>query len=169
MMACHFNNIFSMKNFRNMKTTLEFRIQNLLEIQGGTVSGPMSPMLFAKEMSAHTETKFNRLARVWFDDEKIFQRREDGGFTGFDTLIIGQQYSNDLRLELWVDEGVGGMPVAIVFQSVKEINISPIYHQAKYARKLSKDQIKEIFEYVFNNPQLLAIPEEIEEASDKDK
>jgi hypothetical protein len=126
----------------------------------------MSPMLCAQEMSTHMGTKFNRLARIWFDDEGIFQRREDGGFTGFDTLIIGQQYKNDLRLELWIDEGVRGIPVAMAFQSKGAVIINPIYHQTKYARKLSKDEIKEIFDYLFNNTQLLAIPEEIQKASD---
>lgn len=142
-----------------MKPALGFRIQNLLESKGDKVSAPMSPMLFAQEMAEQTKTKFNRLARVWFDDERIFQRREAGGFTGFDTLIIGQQYNNDLKLSLWVDEGVSGLPIAMAFQSDREVHLTPIYNRVKYARKLSEDEIKEIFELLFNNPQLLEITE----------
>lgn len=118
----------------------------------------MSPFLFAKDMAKQTEFKYNRLARVWFEDERIFQIYENGeGLTGHDTLIIGCQYSNDLWLSLWVDSGVGGMPVAMGFQSDREITVTPIYEQAEYARKLTLQEIQEVFDYVFANPREMAI------------
>lgn len=148
-----------------MSTTLEFRIQNLLEKKDGKISAPMSPMLFVQEVTKLIGEKFNRLARVWFEDETIHQRKEDGGYTGHDILIIGAQYSDDLKLTLWVDEGMGGVPVAMEFQSDGELIITPIYHNTQYHRKLSNEQIKEIFNHLFENPQLLKIKEKTDPAS----
>jgi hypothetical protein len=127
----------------------------------------MSPTLFAQEMTEHAKEDFNRLARVWFDDETILQRREADGYTGHDTLIIGMQYANDLKLTLWIDEGVRGTPVAMAFQSDRKIIITPIYKKAKYYRKLSPEQIKLIFDEVFNNPQLIEVKQEADDRSNE--
>jgi len=83
-----------------MIDSFSFTIQSLLERKAGKVTGPMSPVLFAKEMASQMETKYNRLARVWFDDEHIFQEFEDSGLTGYDSLLLGCQYKNDLQLSL---------------------------------------------------------------------
>jgi len=60
-----------------MEKKLKFSIQTLLSEKDGKVSAPMSPMLFAEEMSKKTGLKFNRLTRVWFEDEAINQIKED--------------------------------------------------------------------------------------------
>jgi hypothetical protein len=138
-----------------MKNQFQFKIQNLLSIKGHTVSGPMSPLLFAQEVTTKLVKRLNMLARIWFNDEAIHQYREDGGFTGHDTLVIGTVLSNDLQLSLWVDEGVRGVPVAMAFGSDREITITPAYHKNNYHQNLSPQQIKEIFEYLFDNIHLL--------------
>ena len=153
-----------------MKQTIKFSIQNLLSQKDqGTVCGPMSPMLFANEVALQQEFKFNRLARVRFEDERINQRREDGGYTGNDTLIIGCQYANDLWLSLWVDSGTGGTPVAMCYQSDKETVCIPVYDKTRYAVKLSHEQICEIFNYVFSNPETIAIKKEQELFNDENR
>jgi len=139
---------------------LKFIIQSLLSEKDGNVSGPMSPMLFAKEMALSADFKFNRLARVWFDDDRINQKREDGGLTGHDTLIIGTVYKNDVWLSLWVDSGVGGMPIAMVYQSDNEVEITPVYLQEKFARNLSASEIGEVFNFVFNDINRINIKQE---------
>jgi hypothetical protein len=143
-----------------MKTVLKFHVQSLLSEKEGNVSGPMSPMLFAKEMALSADFKFNRLARVWFDDDHINQKREDGGLTGHDTLIIGTVYKNDVWLSLWVDLGVGGMPIAMVYQSDNEVEVTPVYLQEKYARNLSASEVGEIFDFVFNDINQINIKQE---------
>lgn len=143
-----------------MTAKFEYKIQTLLSHRGDHISGPMSPMLFAQEMTEHTKEKFNRLARVWFEDETIMQRREGEGFTGHDILIIGMQYANDLKLTLWIDEGVRGTPVAMAFQTNRKIIITTIYKKARYHRKLSPEEIKLIFDEVFDNPQLIEVKDE---------
>ena len=144
--------------------TRAFRIQNLLTRKDGKISAPMSPMLFANEVMAQAEMKFNRLARVWFEDETILQQKEDGGLTGFDTLIVAKVYEDDLFLSLWVDMGVSGLPVAIAFQSDfkvdNKVDISSPYTAARFARKLSEKEITEIFTYIIENPHVLDIEEE---------
>jgi len=138
-----------------MTTQFQFKIQNLLSIKDNILSGPMSPFLFAQEMAKSEGENFNRLARLCCQDETVHQYRENGGFTGHDTLIIGTQYQNDLFLSLWIDEGVKGVPVAMAFQSHRDILITPIYYQKKYYRKLTEEQIQQIFDFLFDNPHLI--------------
>ena len=143
-----------------METKLKFRIQSLLSKKGGHISGPMSPMLFAKEMAQSVGFKYNRLARVWCDDERINQKYEDGGLTGHDTLIIGAIYENDVWLSLWVDTGTGGMPVSMAYQSDKDIEFTPVYKKERYAKRLSEADVKKIFDGIFSDPTQLNIKEE---------
>lgn len=150
-----------------MENQLKFRIQKLLSRKGDTISAPMSPLHFAKEMARQNQVKFNRLVRVWFDDETIHQRREDSGHTGHDTLIIAAQYLNDLYLSMWVDEGEYGIPVAMTFQSDRELIITTAYKEAQFTRKLSVQEIQEIFKYIFGNPSALDIKDEADSTDDK--
>jgi hypothetical protein len=113
-------------------------------------------------MAERGQFKFNRLARVCFDDGRIFQCREDGGYTGHDTLIIGCQHSNDLWLSLWVDSGTSGIPVAMCYRSYRETVCTPIYSKISFALKLNKEQIGEIFSHIFNNTEIIAIKKEQE-------
>lgn len=141
-----------------MEPSLKFSIQNLLSRnKEGKISAPMSPMLFAKEMAEQVPFKFNCLARVWFEDERMHQHREDGGYTGYDTLIIGCRYSNDLWLSIWVDCGVYGIPVAMRFQSDKNADVKSLYLKTSFAAKLNEQQINEIFDHIFSNPQTIDI------------
>jgi hypothetical protein len=142
------------------KEQFTFSIQSLLSQKGGRVSGPMSPTLFAKEMARSVGFTYNRLARVWFADERINQCREDGGLTGHDNLIIATVYSNDLWLSLWVDSGMGGTPVAMAYRSDGEVEMTPVYEKAGYARKLSKGEVQQIFRSIFNDPTPINIKPE---------
>lgn len=140
--------------------TFKFTIHSLLYKSGDHVTGAMSPVLFAKEMAKSLEMKYNRLARIWFNDEKIHQQYEDGGLTGHDTLIIACKYSNDFFVSIWVDEGLGGMPVASALESDREITLTQPYENATYARKLTPAEIRAIMEHVFDHPDEIAIIEE---------
>jgi len=136
----------------------EFSIQSLLSKKNGRISGPMSPTLFAKEMAEKSGFKYNRLARLWFADERINQCHEEGGLTGHDTLLIGVQYSDDLLLTLWVDSGVGGVPVAMAFRSDDgEVAMTEAYAGQQYARKLSLNEVKQIFKSIFDDPTQIQI------------
>ena len=141
-----------------METNFKYRIQSLLyEDKAGTVTGAMSPLLFAQEMAKQMEMKFNRLARIWMDDEEINQIYEGDGLTGHDTLIIGIKYKDGLWLSIWVDSGIGGVPVAMAYQSDKQIILTPIYQRTEYAKKLTVENILEVFEYIYAHPESIAI------------
>jgi hypothetical protein len=103
------------------------------------------------------EMKFNRLARIGLDDPEINQVYEADGLTGHDTLLIGCKYKDDLWLSIWVDTGVNRVPVAMAYQSQKEITICPIYKRTVYAKKLSVENIRQIFESIYANPEVIAI------------
>lgn len=169
-MAYSTNNIISNNNpgaqpdnkGRNfyMNIPFEFTIQNLLSRQAdGTVIGPMSPMLFAKEMSILTGTKFNRLARIRISDERILQIRENDELTGYDHLLIGRQYDNDLFLSIWVDMGTSGLPVAMRYQSDAACIVTPIYKATNFLFEPAEEEFEAVFNYVFANPGCIAIPE----------
>ncbi|WP_157544047.1 hypothetical protein [Mucilaginibacter paludis] len=117
----------------------------------------MSPMEFAKEIALQVGFKFNRLARLWFADERINQCREDGGLTGHDTLIIGTVYKNDIWLSLWVDTGVGGVAVAMAYCSDGSIDFTDLYREQRYVCKLSQKQVTDIFQSIFNDPTQINI------------
>ncbi len=136
----------------------EYSIQSLLTEKDGRISGPMSPTLFAKEMAERSGFKYNRLARLWFADERINQCYEDGGLTGHDTLLIGVLYSDDLLLTLWVDSGTGGTPIAMAFRSDGgEVQMTEAYAGQNYVRKLVKTEFMEIFRAVFADPAVINI------------
>jgi len=139
------------------KEQFSFSIQSLLTEKDGTLRGPMSPMLFAGEMGEQVGFTFNRLARVWFADERINQCREDGGLTGHDTLLIGTEYKNDLWLSLWVDSGVGGTAIAMCYRSDGEVQVTEVYGQARYARKLSTAEVRQVFQSVFDDPTQIKV------------
>ncbi|QEM07883.1 hypothetical protein DIU31_031890 [Mucilaginibacter rubeus] len=139
------------------KQQFTYSIQSLLEKKEGSISGPMSPMEFAKEVAQQVGFKFNRLARLWFADERINQRHEDGGLTGHDTLIIGTVYTNDIWLSLWVDSGVGAVAIAMAYRSDGSIDFTDLYRQQHYVCKLSRQQVKDIFQSVFDDPTQINI------------
>lgn len=134
-----------------------YSIQSLLEQKNGSISGPMSPMEFAKEVALNVGFKFNRLARLWFADERINQRHEDGGLTGHDTLLIGAVYTNDIWLSLWVDSGVGAVAIAMAYRSDGSIDFTDLYRQQHYVCKLTQQQVKDIFQSVFDDPTQINI------------
>jgi len=144
-----------------MKEPIKFKVQPLLSRKNGKIFGPMSPMCFANEMAEAADVKFNRLGRIWFDDERINQRREDGGLTGFDTLVIGTVYENDIWLSLWVDLGVGGLAIAMAYRSDNgEVTMTPAYRSEAFAVKISEEDAGVIFSFIFQHMEMISIKEE---------
>jgi hypothetical protein len=140
-----------------MEATFKFSIQNLLMKWNGKMTGPITAILFAEEVASNIDIEYHYLALIEFEDKQINQIRESDRLTGHDTLIIGCRYTNDLWLSIWVDEGYVGRPIAMRYQSNKEPTVMELYEDADYVKKLDRMQIQQIFDYVFDNPQLLAI------------
>ncbi|WCT13294.1 hypothetical protein [Mucilaginibacter jinjuensis] len=140
-----------------MEKRFTYSIQPLLSQKEGSISGPMSPMEFAKKVALNVGFKFNRLARLWFADERINQSHEDGGLTGHDTLIIGAVYTNDIWLSLWVESGVRAVAIAMAYRSDGSIDFTDLYRQQHYVCKLKEQHVKDIFQSVFDDPTQINI------------
>jgi hypothetical protein len=131
---------------------MTFRIESLLEYSvGGKRSGPMSPVLFAKEMQKQTGVYLHELLRVHLDNQEINNWYEAPGkreLTGSDTLVIVTRCRNCRQFAMYVDLGHCGVPVAIWFSNddVQDITTTPIYDQHHFEKKLSKDDLIAIFQ-----------------------
>jgi hypothetical protein len=55
--------------------------------------------------------------------------------------------------------GVRGLPVAMVYQSDRNLIISPQYHEARFAKKIDQRGIETLFEFVFAHPEVLSVHE----------
>jgi hypothetical protein len=73
---------------------------------------------------------------------------------------MAAQYQNDLMLTIWVDTGLGGVPIAMGYQSDREVLMTATYEKETYVRKLTKGEITAIFELVYANPSLIAVRQE---------
>lgn len=137
---------------------LTYTIYGLLYKDNDKIGGAMSPVCFANEMAKGLEFKYNRLGRVTFNDEEVHNIYERGeGLTGYDTLIIATVHKNDIEVRLFVDMGCNGLPIAMMFKTDTEPTITPIYQKREFARKLTDDEIKELFKHIFDNFHLLDI------------
>jgi hypothetical protein len=143
-----------------MQNQLVFSIESLLARKNGHIDGPKSRTQFAVEMSAESGDHFNRIARISFEDEAILQCVKDSGCTGHDLLILGEESEDDLMVTLWVDLGSGGLPIAMALQSDRVLTITPIYERHNFARRLTRPEIEQVFDHVFDHPELLAIKDE---------
>lgn len=150
-----------------IKESFKFTIDTLLHRNSqGKIVGPFGPVEFMKAMGKQLDQKLNRLWRVNFEDQEIFNIYEDGhrldklGLTGHDTVILGTKFTNDLMLCLWVDMGVEGMPVAMAYDSDRDVVFTPRYEGYKdFEKKLTKEQVTAIFKYIFDHPECQVVPQ----------
>ncbi|MCF3109585.1 hypothetical protein LL912_12460 [Niabella sp. CC-SYL272] len=136
--------------------SLQFQVHSLLKYEDECVTGPMAPMLFASETMDQLGLSYNRLARIWFEDENIFQKYEGESLTSHDILVIGKQFRSGLWISLWIDEGVQGIPVATAFKG-EAVAVSDRYLEMDYARTLTVTEIETIFAHIFENTDELDI------------
>ena len=141
-----------------MKKQFTFRIESLQSQKQDAGTSPKSMVSFAQAImiAEQNNRNSNRLAKVCFDDETIHQS-EGNGETANDTLIIATGYTDELCLSLWVDKAGLGIPVALCFRSDREVVVTSVYKEALYIRKLSEDELLQIFIYIFDNPTVLNI------------
>jgi hypothetical protein len=143
---------------------MEYTFQKLLEKKDGKVSGPMSPVLFMKEMRKQIGDPYNRLVRVHLNDSHIHNwnegKRTEPEWTGCDTLLLAIETTKGVEMiAMWVDEGTGGCPVAMYLTKEDDLTITPIYDKnTKYAVKLTFTEIKEIMKAAFEQKEF-EIPE----------
>ena len=136
---------------------------SLLEKKGNQITGAMSPMLIAQEISKHFKLKIHGLARINFDNQETWQKYEKGeGLTGYDHLAMLTRWKNNKSICIFIDIGIGALPVALKFkdESKNKLIISQVYKNEQFADTLNEDQIKNLLTYLFENEtEVFEIPE----------
>jgi len=133
------------------------KLQNLLYKKRGKIIGAMSPVLFAKEVCEKMGEKFHGLCRVVFDDDLVHNSLRKR--TYYDTLVMLERFKNDNKLAMWIDTGTAGIPVAMMLESNRELIVTPAYRNNKRIKQLSDDEIREIFNKIFDDMSVI-IPQE---------
>jgi hypothetical protein len=129
----------------------------LLHEKDGEVRGPMSPVLFAREMADHMEEPMHGLARVLFDDvetHQVYEGKGKTGLTGYDTVLVQTRYANCEVLQMYTEYSNGGIPVAVAHsdeleQGEQAVTVTPLYQTAPMEKKLTKAQILAIFKAAY--------------------
>ena len=137
---------------------MKFELINLLAESNGRLSGPLSPVAFAQEMTDALGDRLHGLCRVRFDDECIHNSKNES--TYYDTLVIYEHTGKIDKLTMWIDTGTSGIPVALMWNGDDELIVTPAYRNDDAINKLSDEHIKEIFKTIFNNIGLIK-PERI--------
>ena len=138
--------------FNNKQGEFKLRVQNLLKIDDEKVSGAMSPVLFAQEACKQLDIRLSGLARVWFDNERTHQAIDEN--TGYDTLVIMENYENARCLFMFIDGGSSGVPVGMMFND-SDLVLTPIYKNHKNLVKPDPSEIKKVFQYIFDHPETI--------------
>jgi hypothetical protein len=100
---------------------------------------------------------YNRLATIQFEDPDILQRKIDTGYTAYRHVIYGEVAEDDSMLSLWIVRENIGLLVAIQYLSEREggLELSKSYEEFTCERKLTKQDISDIFARIFDKPSLI--------------
>ena len=143
---------------------MEYRINRLLLRDGDDIKCYLGPHEAMKLLAKEFGMRFNRLARIVFDDDEIHNYYEGGhrkGLTCMDTLMAGCVYTDgSMLLCMVVDMGCEQLPVGMMFSTDDKPTVTPIYlDDARFQKKLSKEEVHEMFKRIFDDPSLIDIIE----------
>ncbi|MDV4043687.1 hypothetical protein CMT37_12770 [Elizabethkingia anophelis] len=136
-----------------MKNKISFSIEPLL-FDTENPKGAIELVLFANKMAEHENMPYcNRLVKLIFTDPKI--NKAPGAVPLDETLIIGYEDWNHCALHLCVKSGRSTCKIATGNFPDREINIYDDYRRAIILCKLSDKDIKEIFNYMWDNMNMI--------------
>lgn len=137
-----------------MKNKISFSIETLL-FGIENPKGAIQHVFFAKMMAENEGMPYcNRLAKLTFTDPAI-NKALPGAVPLDETLILGYEGLNDSILHLCIRSGRSACKIATGSFSNREINIYDDYRHAIILHKLSDKDIKEMFNYVWDNMELI--------------
>jgi hypothetical protein len=89
-----------------------YKFSLITEFANGGITGPMSPVLFAREVAKIYELPLIAVYYIDFTEhqERMYQRKEADGWTGCGQLLI----CFPCAAVFFVDEGVSGLPIASI-------------------------------------------------------
>ena len=121
------------------------KLQNLCTISDDTLSGPMSPMLLMQEMANQLEDSYRGICRVHWDDDRSMQLVDED--SGLDTVVYLSGSDESPRLSMFVDTGIGAIPVAICFVGDETI-FTPVYKEDTSLVHPPRSEILDIFQAI---------------------
>ncbi|WP_026769744.1 hypothetical protein [Asinibacterium sp. OR53] len=137
-----------------MKNKISYSIETLL-FGIENPKGAIEQVLFANKMAEHEGMPHcNRLAKLTFTDLTV-NRALPGAVPLDETLILGYEGWSDSTLHLCIRSGRSACKIATGSFPNREIEIYDDYRHAILLRKLSDKDIKEIFNHVWDNMELI--------------
>lgn len=126
-------------------STKEYRLSSLLQQEGDTIKGPMSPMYDKKALDKQEGHISNMMLRVHFDNEHMLQVAECGcEWTGMDILVLGwlnskgsgyvAMYSGTVDMKI--------MPIGMLMSNDDDENNEPIITTI-YRKRLASATVRE--------------------------
>lgn len=137
-----------------MKTILKFTIESLL-FGIENPKGNIEQVLFAKKMADKEGLPdCNRLAKLSFEDGTV--NKELAGAVPFDeTLVLGYEGWNEIIFNLCIRSGRSAIRIATGSFPSGEIVMHEDYRNAILLNKLTEEQIKEVFDLIWKNMDLI--------------
>lgn len=137
-----------------MKTTLKFTIESLL-LGIENPKGNIEQVLFAKKMAEKEGMPdCNRLAKLSFEDGTV--NKALAGTVPFDeTLILGYEGWSDSIFHLCIRSGITAIRIATGSFPSGEIVMHDDYRNAILLNKLTEKQVKEVFDFIWENMDLI--------------
>jgi len=137
-----------------MKATFEFSVESLL-FGFENPKGNIEQVLFAKKMAEHEGiSNCNRLAKLSFADESV-NKAVAGAVSLNETLVLGYEGWSDCVFHLCIRSERTAIRMATGSFPSREIVMYEDYSNAVLLDKLSEEQIKEVFDFVWNNMDLM--------------
>lgn len=137
-----------------MKSKFKFSIDSLL-YGLEYPKGKIEHMMFAQKVAVHEGMdRFNRLAQIKFEDPQI-NSAFPGGVLLDETLLIGLDNYGNVTLHLCVRSKQSTLQIASGDSFNRKIEIHEAYRDVILLKKLSDKQIAEIFNFVWDNSEVI--------------
>lgn len=137
-----------------MKTAFEFSVESLL-FGIENPKGNIEQVLFARKMAEQEGIpNCNRLAKLSFADESV-NRAVAGAVPLDETLVLGYEGWCDSVFHLCIRSGRTAIRMATGSFQSREIVIYDDYSNSVLINKLSEEQIKEVFDFIWENMDLI--------------
>ncbi|RKE47142.1 hypothetical protein [Sphingobacterium detergens] len=146
-----------------MKSKFKFSIESLLHGLEYP-KGKIEHITYAQKVAAHVGMdRFNCLAQIKFEDPQI-NKAFPGGIHLDETLVVGLDNYSSVKLHICIRSKQSTCKIASGNSSSREIKIHNAYRDVVLLKKLSDKQIAEIFNFVWDNLELIQPnPKRIEE------
>lgn len=137
-----------------MKTTFEFSVESLL-FGFENPKGNIEQVLFAKKVAEYEGISYcNRLAKLSFADDSV-NTAVAGSFALDETLVLGYEGWSDSVFHLCIRSGRTAIRMATGSFPSREIVMYDDYSNAVLLNKLSEEQVREVFDFIWKNMDLM--------------